>query len=65
MHVYHLFDGGGNSMTYLDMKDAIILAFADDDEGRLYELRSISPKWYDEIVEEIETLMGLEVDNWE
>lgn len=51
-------------MTYYEMKDAVVSALANIDNDRLHYLKWIEPRWFDDIIEEIEEDMGIDLGRY-
>lgn len=53
-------------MTYLEMKDAVINALANMDYERLNHLKQMDGRWFEDIIEEIESEMEITIKRtWE
>ena len=49
-------------MTYYEMKDAIINALANKDDWEVRHLFSLDGRWFEDIIEELETEMEFSED---
>lgn len=51
-------------MTYYEMKESVVLALANLNNDRLSELKWIEPRWFDDIIEELEEEMNISLKKY-
>lgn len=55
-----------NTMTYIEMKQAVINAYANFNSSRLRELEQMDKGMFDDIIKELEDVMGITLKRfWE